>query len=49
MLANNNGIGQITINVPPAVTGGFDAQAVVLDAGGPGGYTASNAISPRAF
>jgi hypothetical protein len=49
VVTNNNGIGQFTLTVPPAVTGGFNAQAVVLDAGGPGGYTASNAIQPRAF
>jgi hypothetical protein len=49
VILDNHGRGNLTINVPPAVTGGFDAQAVVLDPLGPGGYTASNAISPRAF
>ncbi len=37
------------INVPPAMLGGFEAQAVVLDPNGPQGYTASNAVAPRAF
>jgi hypothetical protein len=49
VILDNHGRGNMTINVPPAVTGGFDAQAVVLDPLGPSGYTASNAISPRAF
>lgn len=48
VLLNNNGRGRISIVVPPAVSGGFNAQAVVLDAGGPQGYTATNAVEPRA-
>jgi hypothetical protein len=43
------GRSRMTINVPPSVTGGFTAQALVLDAGGPGGYTATNGVEPQAF
>lgn len=48
-VASAIGRGQIVFNVPPGLVGGFNAQALVLDAGGPGGFTTSNAVEPRAF
>ena len=48
-LCDPNGNGVISINVPPALTATFNAQAVVLDAGALGGYTSSNAVEPSAL
>jgi len=48
-LCDPNGNGVISINVPPALTATFNAQAVVLDAGAFGGYTSSNGVEPSAL
>ncbi len=48
-LLDGNGRHLQAINVPPTVTGTFNAQILVLDAGNPGGFTASNAVEPAAF
>jgi hypothetical protein len=48
-LFDNVGRGRMAINVPTGITGGFNAQAMVLDAGAPGGFTVTNGVEPRAF
>lgn len=48
-LLDGNGRGAQIVNIPPTITGSFNAQVLVLDAGGPLGFTASNAVEPRAF
>ncbi len=45
-LCDPNGIGVQTIAVPPMTAFGFNAQALVLDAGAAGGFTMSNGVSP---
>lgn len=48
-LLDNNGRSTLVVNIPPAITGSFNAQALVLDAGGPGGFSSSNGVEPSAF
>lgn len=49
IILDANGRGSQSINIPAAVTGTFNAQAFVLDAGAPGGFTTTNGVQPSAF
>jgi hypothetical protein len=40
-----NGRAAITLNVPPGVVGSLEAQAFVVDAGAPAGFTATHAVT----
>lgn len=42
------GRARVPVTVPPGVLGTFEAQTLVLDAAGPAGFTATNAVSPSA-